>query len=46
MIVGEIRRSLIRRFPYEILYAEEDKEIFIVAVMHLHRDPEYWKHRI
>ena len=42
---GEIRRSLVKRFPYGILYAEEDKEIFIVAVMHLHRDSEYWKHR-
>ena len=40
-----IRRSLIRRFPYGILYAEEKNEIYIVAVMHLHKDPDYWKHR-
>ena len=46
ILEGEIRRSLVKRFPYGILYAEEDKEIFIVAEMHLHRDPEYWKHRI
>lgn len=31
-IIGEdIRRSLIRRFPYGILYAEEDGELYIVA---------------
>lgn len=42
---GEIRRSLVRRFPYGVLYAEESDLIFIVAVMHLHRDPGYWKHR-
>ncbi len=42
----DIRRSLVRRFPYGILYVETDEEIFIVAVMHLRRDPEYWKHRI
>ncbi|MGZ4994996.1 MAG: type II toxin-antitoxin system RelE/ParE family toxin [Methylobacter sp.] len=41
-----VRRSLVRRFPYGILYAEEKDKIYIVAVMHLHRDPEYWKHKI
>jgi plasmid stabilization system protein ParE len=41
-----IRRSLVRRFPYGILYAEEENQIYIVAVMHLHRNPEYWKIRI
>ena len=43
---GDIRRSLVRRFPYGILYAEEGEEIFIVGVMHLHRDPDYWKRRV
>ena len=42
---GEIRRSLVRRFPYGVLYSVEQEEIFIVAVMSLHRKPGYWKHR-
>ena len=42
----DVRRSLVRRFPYGILYAEQDKEIYIVAVMHLRRNPDYWKNRI
>jgi plasmid stabilization system protein ParE len=42
---GEIRRSLVRRFPYGVLYSEEQEGIFIVAVMSLHRKPGYWKHR-
>jgi len=46
IIEEDIRRSLVRRFPYGILYSEGKEEIFIVAVMHLHRDPGYWKHRI
>ena len=46
VIEDGVRRSLVRRFPYGILYAEEKDKIYIVAVMHLHRDPEYWKHRI
>ena len=46
IIEGEFRRALVRRFPYGILYAEDQGKIYIVAVMHLHRDPDYWKHRI
>ena len=35
----------IKRFPYGVLYAENNAEIFIVAVMNLHRNPDYWKYR-
>ena len=46
VIEEDIRRSLIRRFPYGILYSEEKEGICIMALMHLHKNPEYWKHRI
>lgn len=46
LMEAEIRRCLVRRFPYGILYAEEEEGIFILAVMHLHRDPDYWKKRL
>ena len=45
VLEGDIRRSLVRRFPYGILYSEEKDGIFIVAVMNLHRAPGYWKKR-
>ncbi|NTW82306.1 MAG: type II toxin-antitoxin system RelE/ParE family toxin [Chlorobiaceae bacterium] len=41
----DVRRSLVRRFPYGVLYSEEPAGIFILAVMNLHRDPGYWKNR-
>lgn len=43
----KIRRSLVKRYPYGILYHYDEIEdhVFIVAVMHLHREPGYWKHR-
>jgi plasmid stabilization system protein ParE len=46
ILEGEVRRCLTIRFPYGVLYSEEEDGIFILAVMHLHRDPDYWKHRL
>jgi len=40
-----IRRCQTQRFPYGILYSSEENTIFILAVMHLQRDPDYWKGR-
>jgi hypothetical protein len=41
----DVRRCLTRTFPFGILYRELPKHIVVVAVMHLHRDPDYWKNR-
>ena len=41
-----VRRCQTNRFPYGILYTCPGEQLFVVAVMHLHRDPDYWKHRI
>ncbi|MBI5233214.1 MAG: type II toxin-antitoxin system RelE/ParE family toxin [Deltaproteobacteria bacterium] len=46
IIEGEIRRRMIRRFPFGILYRIEPEEIVVVAVMHLLRMPGYWRKRI
>jgi toxin ParE1/3/4 len=45
VIEDEIHRCLVHRFPYGVLYSIEPQGIFILAVMNLHRDPDYWKHR-
>jgi plasmid stabilization system protein ParE len=39
---GEIRKCLLHRFPYKLLYSIEQDHIFIIAVAHLHRRPDYW----
>jgi len=38
----EIRRCLLRTFPYKILYSLEDDHIFVIAIAHQHRRPNYW----
>jgi len=46
VLEGDVRRSLVRRFPFGVLYAEESDGILIVAVMNLHREPGYWRTRL
>ena len=41
----DIRRCLLNRFPCGIIYSIEHDGIFILAVMHLRRHPDYWKNR-
>ncbi|MEK6657819.1 MAG: type II toxin-antitoxin system RelE/ParE family toxin [Nitrospirota bacterium] len=45
-IEGELRRRLVWRFPFGILYYIESEKIVLVAVAHLKRRPGYWKKRI
>ena len=41
-----IRRLLVPKFPYGLLYRAEPERIYIIAVMHLHRRPGYWRSRL
>jgi plasmid stabilization system protein ParE len=45
ILVGDVRRRLVRVFPYAILYTIEAKSIHLQAIMHLHRKPAYWESR-
>ena len=46
-IVGQdVRRYLIKRFPFGIYYCIEGDRVMIYAVMHMSRDPQYWKDRL
>ena len=39
---GSVRRRLLRRFPYALLYKIQPSGIRILAVMNLKRRPTYW----
>ena len=45
-IAPPLRRVLLRRFPFLLIYAPHADEIVIVAVAHQRRRPAYWKKRI
>ena len=38
----QVRRRLLRRFPYGILYSVKADGIRILAIMNLKRRPTYW----
>jgi len=39
------RKHQLRHFPYGIIYRIKKDHIRVLAVMHLHRKPGYWKRR-
>jgi len=41
-VKGRFRRYLVQRFPYGLIYAVQGDIIYIAAVMHLKRKPDYW----
>lgn len=42
---NELRKFVLRRFPYNLIYAVEGDEIVITAVAHHKRRPFYWSTR-
>ena len=40
------RKCLLQRFPFNVFYLEDKDKIWIVAVAHCSRNPNYWKDRI
>lgn len=46
IVEQDIRRCLTKVFPYAILYTIETDWVLIIAVMHCHREPGYWRRRV
>lgn len=39
-IRGDLRRSVLRRFPYSIYFLHEIESIVVLAIFHARRDPQ------
>lgn len=46
IVENGIRRLKLHRFPYGILYKHYSDRIHVLSVMHLHRNPRYWRDRL
>lgn len=40
------RRAMSRRFPYEIIFVEDDQRVVVLSVFHAKRNPKHWRERI
>ena len=45
LMAQDVRRCLVKVFPCPILYTIEPEYVLIIAVMHCHREPGYWRRR-
>ncbi|MBI5142103.1 MAG: type II toxin-antitoxin system RelE/ParE family toxin [Nitrospirae bacterium] len=41
-----VRRCLTMTFPFGVIFRIMPEKFVIIAVMHLHRNPGYWKNRV
>ncbi len=41
----DIRRALVRRFPYALFYQATGGEIMVIGCFHAARDPRSWRRR-
>jgi plasmid stabilization system protein ParE len=42
---GDIRRLILARFPYKLLYSVESDHVYVIALAHRRRAPGYWVDR-
>ena len=42
----EVRRALLHRFPFAVVYFVTGRAVRVVAVAHARREPRYWLHRL
>ena len=44
-LFDDFRRLVTRQFPYSLVYRVENDRVFVIAVAHWSRRPNYWKER-
>jgi toxin ParE1/3/4 len=46
ILYRDLRRCLIRRFPYGLYYLTEDRGVYLLAALDCRRNPALWKSRL
>lgn len=44
--IDNVRRKLLRRFPYFLYYQVEETRVVVIGVFHTSRDPQTWQDRV
>ena len=45
IVFKNVRRALLRRFPYSLFFVLEDDARIVIACFHASRDPSHWQKR-
>ncbi len=45
IVYRDVRRAIIKRFPYAIYYRLVSSRIIVTAIFHSHRNPKSWQRR-
>ena len=45
IVFNNVRRALVRRFPYSLFFVAEDQDLIVIACFHASRDPSHWQKR-
>lgn len=45
IVFKDVRRALLRRFPYSLFFDAEDSVLIVIACFHASRDPSRWQER-
>jgi plasmid stabilization system protein ParE len=45
IVFKNVRRALLRRFPYSLFFVAEDSALIVIACFHASRDPSHWQKR-
>ena len=45
VVLGDVRKSVVRRFPYVVYYRPHVDRVEVIAVFHASRDPSNWQGR-
>ena len=46
VVYKNVRKAVVQRFPYILLYHEESGEVVVISVFHTSRDPARWQSRV
>jgi toxin ParE1/3/4 len=45
IVFKNVRRALVRRFPYSLFFVLEDHDVTVISCFHASRDPSHWQKR-
>jgi toxin ParE1/3/4 len=46
IVLADIRKAVVRRFPYCVYYRADGNRVEVIAVFHTSRDPKIWQGRV